>query len=113
MVASTEHAAMHPAIAVPIDAIATWSRKWGVREVALFGSVLRKDFRPDSDVDVMIRLHDGVQRGLWDWGQMEDELKEIFSRDVDLLSRRGVEISSNPIRKKAMLDSARIIYVEG
>lgn len=80
-------------------------------EFALFGSVLREDFRPDSDVDVLVSFpwYEATPP-LFDHVEMQDELVEIFGRRVDLLTRGGVEDSRNPIRKRAILESARVVY---
>jgi hypothetical protein len=96
---------------LPHDKIAAFCRKWNVSEFALFGSVLRDDFRPDSDVDVLVSFpsYDATP-SLFDHVDMQEELVEIFGRRVDLLTRMAVEDSRNPIRKRAILDSARVVY---
>ena len=95
---------------LPEDRIAEFCRKWKIVEFALFGSVLRDDFRPDSDVDVLVTFAPGTRVSLFDFPEMQDELGEIFGRPIDLLTRRGVEMSPNPHRRKAILDSARVFY---
>ena len=94
----------------PLKQIEAFCRKWGISDLSLFGSVLREDFRPDSDIDVLVRFLPEAKHGLFNLVRMRNELEEIFGRDVDLISRRGVEASRNPIRRKAILDSARTIY---
>ncbi|MBI5059999.1 nucleotidyltransferase family protein [candidate division KSB1 bacterium] len=84
--------------------------KWKVSEFALFGSVLRDDFGPNSDVDVLLAFEQGTDYSLFDLVDMEDELKEIFGRKVDLLLRKSVERSKNPYRRQAILSSAQTIY---
>jgi uncharacterized protein len=98
-------------VEVPREKIAEFCRKWRVSELALFGSVLRDDFRPDSDVDVLVSWpsYDATP-SLFEHVDMEDELAEIFGRPVDLVSRKGVERSSNRFRKKSILESARVVY---
>lgn len=98
-------------LSLPQEKIAAFCRKWNVSEFALFGSVLRDDFRPDSDVDVLVSFpsYDATP-SLFDHVDMQDELVEIFGRSVDLLTRGGVEDSRNPIRKRAILESARVVY---
>jgi predicted nucleotidyltransferase len=93
---------------LPLDyeRLAAFYRRWEVAELALFGSVLQDDFRPDSDVDVLVALAPGARRGLFDLVEMEDELTSIFGRRVDLVTRRTVEESDNWIRRRAILDSA-------
>lgn len=99
-------------IDIPREEIAEFCRKWKVREFALFGSVLRDDFSPDSDVDVLVTFCEEARHTLFDLVHMQDELKAIFGRDVDLISRRGIESSRNYIRREAILSSTEIIYAE-
>ena len=95
---------------VPIERIEEFSQRWDVSELSLFGSVLRPDFGADSDVDVLVAFEPGAAHGLFDFVRMQNELTKIFGRDVDLISRHGVESSRNPFRRKAILDSAKVIY---
>ena len=98
-------------IKIPADKIAGFCRRWKIAEFALFGSVLRDDFRPDSDVDVLVTFSPDAEWSLFDHVTMQDELKALFGRAVDLVSRRGLERSQNYIRRKAILSSAQVIYV--
>ena len=93
--------------------IAEFCRRWKITEFALFGSALRDDFRPDSDVDVLVRFEPGSPRSLSDLVHMEDELKAIFGREVDLVDRRAVESSENYIRRRHILSTAEAIHVAG
>ena len=97
-------------LTLPHDEIAAFCRKWNVSEFALFGSVLRDDFRPDSDVDVLLTFAPESRISLFDFPDMKEELETIFARKVDVLSRRGVEQSRNWIRKKAILGTAQVVY---
>lgn len=97
-------------IEIPESLIKDFCHKWGIREFALFGSVLRDDFRDDSDVDVMVQFDPEAHRTLFDLMEMQDELREVFGREVDILTRRGVEQSRNYIRKKEILSTAEVIY---
>lgn len=94
-------------IPIPEDRIAEFCRKWGVQEFSLFGSVLRDDFRPDSDVDVLVAFQSGRSTTLEEWLDMEDELREMFGREVDLVERRRVK---NPFRRHHILTNRRVIY---
>ena len=78
----------------------------------LFGSALRDDFREDSDVDLLAALRPEARITLLDWADLQEKLLELFSRRVDLVSRRAVEGSQNPYRKQAILSTAVPIYVE-
>ena len=81
-----------------------------VTEFALFGSVLRDDFRPDSDVDVMVTFEPEARPSLFDLAGMREELETLFGRKVDLLTRHGVEQSINWYRRRAILNGARMVY---
>lgn len=92
------------------NAIAVFCEHWVIDELSLFGSVLRGDFGPRSDVDVLILGKEGVEWGLMEWMQMEEELGNIFGREVDLVNRICVEASCNILRRKEILSTARVIY---
>src|SRR6266481_945444 len=98
---------------IPIDRnkIAEFCRRWKITEFALFGSVLRDDFRPDSDVDILVSFAPDAEWSLFDHVAMQDELTGIVGRRVDLVSRRALERSENWIRRKAILQSAEPVYV--
>lgn len=98
-------------IEIPKDRIAEFCRRWKITELALFGSVLRDDFQPDSDVDVLVTFTPDAKWSLFDHVDMEDELEEILGRPVDLVSRRGIERSRNPFRRRAILESAQVVHV--
>jgi len=97
-------------IDIPKETIFEFCQRWNVTEFALFGSVLRDDFRPDSDVDVLVTFAPDAHRTLFDLVDMEDELAALFGRKVDLVSKRGIERSRNYLRRKAILASAQVIY---
>ena len=96
---------------VPDEAIAQLCRKWKITEFALFGSVLQEDFRPDSDVDVLVTFEEGAPWSLWDMVHLGEELEAIFGRKVDVAERPAVEQSENYIRRRSILNSARTFYV--
>ncbi len=95
---------------LPLNEIAAFCRKWNILEFSLFGSVLREDFSPTSDIDVLVLFHPDTHYSFFDLVHMQDELKEIFGREVDLVSKRGIEASRNPIRRKEILESAEVVY---
>jgi predicted nucleotidyltransferase len=92
------------------DQLADFCRKWKITELSLFGSALREDFGPESDVDVLVTFAPGHRWGLLDAVRMEQEIAELLGRAVDLVSRRAVERSDNWIRRRAILESAEVIY---
>jgi predicted nucleotidyltransferase len=98
-------------LTIPTERIAAFCRQWKITHLAIFGSSLRNDFRPDSDIDLLATFAAEAQWSLLHHVQMQDELKAIFGRNVDLISRRGIEQSTNYIRRKAILESAETIYV--
>jgi predicted nucleotidyltransferase len=98
------------AVHIPERELAEFCQKWQVRELALFGSVLRDDFGPQSDIDMLARFDARASLSLFDLVEAESELEQIFGRPVDLLERGSVERSQNWIRRRRILDSARTIY---
>ncbi len=98
-------------ISIPREKIAEFCKKWNIQEFSFFGSMLRDDFRSDSDIDVLVSFEDDEKHTLFDLVHMQDELKQIFGREVDLLTRRAVEQSRNYIRRRAILSSLEAVYV--
>lgn len=101
---------MNAGIVLPEEALRDFCRRWRIIELALFGSVLREDFRDDSDIDLLVRFAPDAGTTLFDMVRMEDELSAMFGRKVDLVSLGGIEVSRNPIRRQAILESAKVIY---
>jgi uncharacterized protein len=92
------------------DKIGSFCRKWKIREMCLFGSVLREDFGPTSDIDVLIDHDDNAEWDLIDHFHMQDELQEILGRNVDLVDRRAIERSDNRFIRRAVLSNAEPVY---
>jgi len=99
-----------PAIEVPAEQVREFCGRWKIIEFALFGSVLRDDFRPDSDVDVLVRFQPDAPWSLFDLGDMQAELERIFGRKVDLVEKEAIEQSRNPFRRRHILGNHRVIY---
>ena len=95
---------------LPAQPIADFCRRWRISQLALFGSALRHDFRPESDLDILVTFATGADWGLLDHIRMEQDLAAILGRDVDLLTRRSVEQSHNWIRRQQILDTAEVVY---
>ncbi len=87
--------------------IVNFAKKWGLVELAVFGSVLRDDFRSDSDVDVLIELPADHSYSAFDLVPMRDELQEIFGRPVDLVLKGGLR---NAVRRQMILESRQVLY---
>jgi predicted nucleotidyltransferase len=95
------------------EAIRDFCCRHRIKELSVFGSILREDFRPDSDVDFLYKLEEGVQISLFDWMDMETELEDILGRKAELVSRRSVEESENAYRKDHVLQTVEPIHIEG
>ncbi len=94
----------------PEDKLEAFCRRWKIRELALFGSILRDDFGPDSDVDVLVEFDADAEWGLLDHIQMQQELQALLGREVDLISKRAVERSENWIFRQEVLSTAKVIF---
>ncbi len=97
-------------IEIPYEQIADFCKRWKVKEFALFGSVLREDFRSDSDVDVMLTYEADATWSLFDLVDIIEDLERIFNRKVDVVNRQALEKSPNLYRRKEILESAQIIH---
>jgi len=97
-------------IDIPEERIAEFCEKWEIQKFAFFGSVLSDEFMPNSDLDVLVTFHENAKPTLFDVVRMENELTELFGREVDLVSRRGLEFSRNYLRRNAILSSAETVY---
>lgn len=96
-----------PKINIPRDKIEAFCRRWKIKEFALFGSVLREDFRPDSDVDVLVSFEADSGITFDNRVEMQDELAEIFGREVDLVERDAIR---NPFRRHNILATKEVVY---
>lgn len=101
------------ALAIADEELEAFCRKWKIREFALFGSVLRDDFGPDSDVDVLVSFQPEAEWDLFDVVDMQNELATVFGRKVDLFDREAVEQSRNPFRRRGILSNTRVVYTLG
>ena len=98
---------MKTKINIDREAITDFCEKWKIAEFSLFGSVLRDDFTPDSDVDVLVSFDSSSHWSLFDLVEMRAELKEFFDREVDLIEKDGLR---NPFRRHEILTTRKIIY---
>jgi len=94
---------------IPFDPkkIAAFCKRWKISEFSFFGSVLREDFRPDSDVDVLVSFVPNAGWSLWDLITMQEELEAMFNRKVDLLEKEAIR---NPYRRHSILTGREILY---
>lgn len=93
--------------------VADFCRYWKITEFSLFGSVLRDDFGPGSDVDVLVTFAPDADLSLWDHVRMEEDLSALLGRPTEIIERSVIERSENWIRRKAILSSAEAYYVQG
>jgi len=95
----------HP-LTIPTDEIEAFCRRHHICQLALFGSVLRDDFGPNSDVDVLVEFEPGAAIGLLAFARVQRELSELFQRPIDLVTRDGLK----PLIKQTVLADAEVIY---
>ena len=94
-------------IEIPAEKLRSYCRKWKIKELSLFGSVLTEEFRPDSDVDVLVVFDDAATWDLWDRLDAEEELRQLLGREVDLVERRNLV---NPFRRHHILQNREVVY---
>ena len=98
---------------LPYNSIVAFCQRWKIVQLQLFGSILRDDLGPHSDVDFLVTFAHDARWSLLDLVKAEEELSAIVVRPVDLVEREPIKQSRNWIRRRAILDSARSIYVAG
>lgn len=94
-------------VPLPPDALNAFCHKWRVQELALFGSVLREDFSPQSDVDVLVTFDPKAPWSLWDVIAMREELQGMLGRKVDLVEKEAIR---NPFRRREILRTQQVVY---
>jgi predicted nucleotidyltransferase len=95
---------------LPRKKIEEFCKRWSITEFSVFGSVLREDFRPDSDIDVLVTIDPNAEIGLFELIDMKLELEKIFKRPVDLVEKEGLR---NPYRRQEILRNAQVVYAAG
>lgn len=101
---------MNKHFTLPKDELFDFCRRRKITELALFGSVLGDDFGPNSDIDLLVSFHPDAKYTLFDLVHIQEKLSNIFNREVDLVERQAIERSRNPLRRKAILDTAETVY---
>ncbi len=94
------------------SAIRAFCQKWRISELSVFGSILRGDFRPDSDIDFLVTYDQNATWDLYDAQLMRDELAKAVGRPVDLISRSAIERSNNRFVKREVLSTAEQVYAK-
>lgn len=90
-----------------LAAIPEFCRRWNIVELALFGSVLRDDFGPSSDIDVLVSFEPSVFQGIDEQVRMRDELEALFGRRVDFVTRTSLR---NPFRRHEILRTRKVLH---
>ncbi len=98
---------MNPQVQLDKEALAAICRKWQVRELSLFGSALRDDFGPESDLDFLVSFEAGARLDLFDLIEMREELAQTFGRPVDLVEKEALR---NPWRRREILRTRKVLY---
>ncbi len=98
-------------ITIPTNEIEAFCQRNHIRSFGLFGSVLREDFGPGSDIDFLVEFEQGHEPDLFRLVELQDELSKMLGHEVDLVERRAVEKSENYIRRRYILESVEPIYV--
>jgi predicted nucleotidyltransferase len=98
---------VHANLCISKDQLAEFCDRWRVNEFALFGSVVREDFRPDSDIDVLVEFFPGAMLSLWDFVHMKSELEELLGRSVDLVKKGTIR---NPYRRASIERDVQVVY---
>jgi predicted nucleotidyltransferase len=101
---------VNPALRLPQEKLAAFCRCWRITSLELFGSALRDDFGPESDVDLLVTFEQDAPWSLFDVVQIESELAAILGRRIDLVERASIERSDNWIRRRAILGSVEPLY---
>ena len=96
---------------LPMAQIKDLCDRWQITEFALFGSILRDDFQPTSDIDVLITFAPDARKGLLTLARIKHELEDLLGRDVDILTKKSIEQSHNVVRSRNILNSAQVLYV--
>lgn len=98
---------MNARIRASSEKLSGFCRKWKIAELSLFGSVLREDFNPHSDIDVLVVFAPEASWSLFDLPRMQAELSVILGRHADLIDMKGLR---NPFRRREILATREIVY---
>lgn len=104
---------LYDRLQVSPEQLKTFCQQWQMTELALFGSVLRDDFRPNSDVDVLVTFAPDATVSLLDLVELQDQFSALLNRRVDVIEKQTIETSPNWIRRNEILNTATVIYETG
>jgi uncharacterized protein len=97
-------------LGVTSSTLAEFCHRWHITEMALFGSMLRDDFKPESDIDLLVSFDPNFRRGLAETIEIQDQIQQLLGREVDLIIKKYLERSENKVRRDRIINSAQVIY---
>ena len=95
------------------EKIEKFCERWKIRELRLFGSTLRGDIKPGSDVDILVDFEEDADWSLWDHVRMQRELESLLQRPVDLITKRALEYSKNWLLRDEIWHTSRVLFPVG
>ncbi len=96
-----------PNVEIQDDIIISLSKKYHIKELSLFGSILRDDFSDDSDIDILVEFIDKHEYSLFDLFKIKEDFKNALGKDVDLVEKESLR---NPYRRENILKNSKVIY---
>jgi uncharacterized protein len=105
-----QHPTLQTRLGLSSQEIATFCQHWGITKMAVFGSILRDDFRPDSDIDLLLTFAPNARQGLLTLAKIKHELESRLNCPVDLAPEASIRTSDNWIRQQEILSTAQTIY---
>lgn len=111
MSTSTSQIEIYQRLGIAPADLEAFCQRWDIAELLLFGSILRDDFSASSDIDILISYFPENTKGLLDRVRIKHELEALCDREVDVMTKKSIEQSSNPVRRQEILGSAQVIYV--
>ena len=97
-------------INIPEEKLKEICRDYSIKELSMFGSVLRSDFNSESDVDLLIEFEPDMRISLFDIVELKKEFENLFGREVDIVSKNAIKRSRNHLRRKGILENYKVIY---
>ncbi|AFY36881.1 DNA polymerase beta domain protein region [[Leptolyngbya] sp. PCC 7376] len=111
MVSTDEVVVLNPTVKIPSRALEEICQRWKITELSCFGSVLRDDFRIDSDIDLLVSFAADAKITFFNLDTIEQEFSELFGdRPIDIVTRHSIENSHNPIRRRNILEHSQVLY---
>jgi hypothetical protein len=97
-------------INIPEEKLKEICKDYSIKELSMFGSVLRSDFNSESDVDLLIEFKPDIRISLFDIVDLKNELEKLFGREVDIVSKNAIKRSRNHLRRKGILENYKVVY---